>query len=217
LTVPPLDPDTVGLTCGDDVVFHPALLTAGGGAELDPDPAAEALRQEIAASPPEAGLPVNGWIRVAQLATRARFVARGPSDTGWVQYGAALRDGQWQLELVGQCRLQPFAPEGVTVGVWWLDPAAPPPGPEAARVSILLNELACSSGASPEGRVLPPAIVEAETTLTVTILIRRRPGGNDCQGTSPFAMTIDLPEPIGGRRLLDGGVYPPRDATITAP
>jgi hypothetical protein len=99
-STPPLDPDVVGLTCGDDIVFHPALLAVPGHAELDPDLAAEALRREIAGSPPEAGLPRSGWVRVAQLPTRVRFVAPGPSETGWVQYGATLRNGASEHALV---------------------------------------------------------------------------------------------------------------------
>jgi hypothetical protein len=216
-TLPPLDPAVVGLTCGDDILFHPALLSERGQAERDLDPAAAALRRELAGSPPEADLPATGWIRVAQLPTRVRFVAPGRSETGWVQFGTVMRDGVWQLELVGQCRLQPFVPPDVTVGVWWLDPQAKPPARDAMSVSILLNELACSSGRSPEGRVLPPAIVATPETMTVTILVRRRPGGNDCQGTAPFPMVLQLPEALGLRRLLDGGSFPPRDASVPMP
>lgn len=211
------DPSTVGLTCGDEIVFHPALIAGSGSAERDSDPAAEALRQELRTSPPEAGLPASGWFRVAQLSTRVRFVARGGSETGWVQYGTVFRDGSWQLDLVGQCRLQPFVPADVTVAVWWLDPAAPPPDASTTQFPILLQEVACSSGQSPEGRVLPPAVVATPESVTATFLVRRRPGGNDCQGTRPLAMVFEMPEPLGSRRLLDGGSFPPRDASVPAP
>jgi hypothetical protein len=43
--------------------------------------------------------------------------------------------------------------------------------------------------------------------------VTERPGGQDCPGNPDFAMVVDLPEPLGGRPLLDGGTFPPSDVT----
>jgi hypothetical protein len=106
----------------------------------------------------------------------------------------------------GEAAAQPAA--------WWVDPSALPLAPSATRFRAIVVESACASGASPEGRVLDPIVEYGPTSIIVTIEIRRRPGGHDCQGNPEYPLDLLLVEPIGGRALLDGGVDPPRDATI---
>jgi hypothetical protein len=96
---------------------------------------------------------------------------------------------------------------------WWLDPAAPPPTPTSTKIRALIQEQTCSSGQSPEGRIEPPEIELTDAAVTVSFEVRTRAGSQDCQGVAPFAITIDLPEPLGARALFDGGDTPPRDAT----
>jgi hypothetical protein len=48
-----------------------------------------------------------------------------------------------------------------------------------------------------------------EGRVIVTIGVRPRGGGQDCQGHGPARYTVELPESLGDRDLLDGGVYPP--------
>ena len=101
----------------------------------------------------------------------------------------------------------------LVTATWWLDPAAPPPAAGVATVKVLVRENACSSGTSGAERVDPPDMSFSETAITVRVDIRRRAGGQDCQGTPPFPFTLELPEPVGGRALLDASTRPPRDAT----
>jgi hypothetical protein len=97
---------------------------------------------------------------------------------------------------------------------WWVDPAGPPPGPDSTSISALIMEKVCASGMSPEGRVLSPQIFSADDAILITIWVRRRPGGQDCQGNPVFPVAITLNEPIGDRHLLDGSEIPPRDASV---
>jgi hypothetical protein len=109
---------------------------------------------------------------------------------------------------------QPFDGERearVGPATWWVDPQAAPL-PTTTTIRALVRETACASGRSPEGRVEPPRIDVGAEAITVTFDIRKLPGGQDCQGNAPFPVTITLPEPLGNRTLLDGGVKPPRDA-----
>lgn len=203
----PLDPGVLGLTCGDDHIFHPALLAVPGHAQNDPDPAAAALRTEITAS----GLPRDGWVRVAQLADKVQFVAPNIAQDGWVVVGVALRNGRWELDLKGDCQPEVVLPVGVGRAEWRLDPAFPRPAAGDRQIHVLINERACASGQSPEGRVLPPIIGSSQTAVTIAVLVTTI--GGDCPGNPDFAMAIDLPEPLGGRALLDGAVFPPIDVT----
>ena len=209
----PLDPGVLGLSCGDNNVFHPSLLAVPGHAQNDPDPAAAALRAEITASTPELGLPRDGWVRVAQLADKVQFVAPNIARDGWVVVGVAMRNGRWELDLKGDCQPEVALPAGVSRAEWRLDAAFPKPAAGDRQIHVLINERACASGQSPEGRVLPPIIAPSQTAMTIAILVTNRPGGQDCPGNPDFALTIDLPEPLGGRTLLDGAVFPPIDVT----
>ena len=100
---------------------------------------------------------------------------------------------------------------------WWVDPAAPAPGPDAATISALIRERACASGRSPEGRVIAPTIFSSEEAVLVSVFVRQPVGAQDCPGNPAFPLEITLPEPLGARRLLDGSEVPPRDASVAAP
>jgi hypothetical protein len=104
-----------------------------------------------------------------------------------------------------------------TAATWWVEPNALPLPPDATTIPAMIEEEACSSGQSPEGRVLEPTIIPGETSVLVGVFVRRRPGGQDCQGTGPFPIEITLPEPLDGRRLLDASTVPPRDASKPPP
>ncbi|MEX1169233.1 MAG: hypothetical protein WEE50_03720 [Chloroflexota bacterium] len=208
-----LDPDWItrpALTCGDlERRFPPEALAGIGLAELGLDPAAQVLRTTIAESPPEGALPGTGWQRVIDDPVGVTFVAVGTGDSPWVTVAVGVINGTLQATEVGQCRLQPVAPSGVSFAAWWLDPDQPAPTPESAEVSILVREIACSSGQSPEGRILAPTVVVGAEAIAVAIGIVHRPGGQDCQGNPNHPMRLALPEPLGTRVLLDAGRYPP--------
>jgi hypothetical protein len=209
-----IDPDWVtrpALTCGDpERRFPPEVLAGVGFAELGLDPATQVLRATIAEQPPEGSLPATGWHRVIDDPLGVTFVAAGTGDSPWVTVAVGVINGTIMATEYGQCRLQPVAPEGVTVAEWWLDPDRPPPTPESVEVSILVRETACASGKSPEGRILDPTIVVAPEAIAVAIAIVHRPGGQDCPGNPNHAMTLVLPEPLGARKLLDAGTFPRR-------
>ncbi|HET7703828.1 MAG TPA: hypothetical protein VFK35_10530 [Candidatus Limnocylindrales bacterium] len=95
---------------------------------------------------------------------------------------------------------------------WWLDPTAEAPTAASTTIAAVVIEEACASGHSPEGRIELPQMEFTATEVIVTFSIRRRPGGQDCQGNAPFKVQFELPEPLGSRTLLDGGEDPPRKA-----
>lgn len=99
---------------------------------------------------------------------------------------------------------------------WWVDPSAPPAA-DATSIRALIRERACASGRSPEGRVVEPQVFAAPDALLITVWVRTLAGGRDCQGNPEFPLEIQLAEPLGERRLLDGSEIPPRDATEPPP
>ena len=111
--------------------------------------------------------------------------------------------------------LTPAAPDpGVSQAAsWWLDPASLPIDPQARRLRAFVQERACASGQSPEGRILKPDVDYGAEALTVTFSIAPLPGNQDCQGNEPFGVIFELVEPVDGRPILDGSTTPARDAT----
>ena len=106
--------------------------------------------------------------------------------------------------------LTPAAPDpGISqAATWWLDPASLPIDPKATRLRGFVQELACASGRSPEGRILKPDVDYGADALTVTFSIAPLPGDQDCQGNEPFGVIFELVEPVGGRPILDGSTTP---------
>ena len=206
---------TLEVTCGDGHVFAAALLEHAGRAQDEPDPAAAALRAWLA-SPEGREAPRTGWVRVGATGDRVQFVARRPDEGGLAVVGFSAHQGAWTLALSGECSPEVALPDGVSRADWRLDPGFPRPDASDRQIHVLLTERACASGEPPKGRVEPPIVVPTERAIVVSIRVRSRPGAQFCPGNPEFALAVDLPEPLGQRLLLDGGVYPPRDVTAPA-
>ena len=211
---PSIDPAVargVTVTCGGDVDFPAELLVEGGRAEAATDPASLALR-EILNGPDGTGLPPGGWHRVIGTPKSVVFVARNGGGWSIVQLTATATG--WFLDLIGACSLGVALPAGVGRAKWWLDPGAGDPPADATSVAAFVREEACASGKSPAGRVLSPVIDASETAISVRIGIRQQPGAQDCPSNPPLAIRIELGDALRGRKLLDSGEFPPRDATV---
>jgi hypothetical protein len=216
---PSLDPDPIALfTCGATPPFVGALLTQPTGAETSADPAAAALRallEQEAANAPEGAesfFPASGWWRVGRLGTTAAYVARSEvSDFGFVSATLTLADGEWRPSQWGECTPQPALPAGLGLAAWRIDGEAP--RNDATTISALVTEMACASGESSEGRILPPEISYGPDAIHVVFAVQGMEGEQTCQGNPSVPYTIELREPIGERSVLDGSQLPPRDAT----
>jgi len=198
----------------DGFPFPGELLLQPARAELGTDAAAAQLRSVIAGSAPENGLPATGWTRIDASPTHVLFVAR--SADGWSQVALLLGPAGWTSDLEGSCHLRPVLPPGVGWAAWWVDPKAGAPAADGTTVDALLLEEACASGKTPAGRVVGPAFLEDAQRVIVTFGVKPRNGDQDCPSNPPFAFQFTLRSPLAGRALLDGGVFPPRDA-LTAP
>ena len=213
VTPPVIADPTLVLTCGGPERFPAAALAGVGQAELDGDPPAAVLKSVLAEGGDPDIFPDHGWSRVASGPDSVAFVAQGPGDPAWVMVEASLGPDGWTAGGYGACHLQPALPAGIYPADFWLDPAAPPPGPDTTTLHGLIVERACANGKPPTGRVRPPVVVYAESTVTITVTVREIPGGADCPGNPSVPITIELSQPLGDRTVLDGSVFPPRDTS----
>lgn len=74
---------------------------------------------------------------------------------------------------------------------------------------VLVEETACASGRTAEGRIDPPTIEWSDRVAIVTIAVRPAPGNQTCPSNPTTPFTVELPGPLGWRTLLDGSHVPP--------
>ncbi|MEX0710112.1 MAG: hypothetical protein WD116_02795 [Chloroflexota bacterium] len=97
------------------------------------------------------------------------------------------------------------APHVGSPATWELDPGDPFPVPSDRSFAALVTERACASGREIEGLLLPPVIEYDPNEVIVSLYLEPLAGGaQDCQGTAPTRFVIQLAEPLGDRRLVDG-------------
>jgi hypothetical protein len=210
-------PPALRFSCGDPAfTFPPAALTGPIGAELFPDPAAATLRAHLAGDGPDfEWLPDAGWRRLVDTGAGVLFQAANPGPDAaagsMVFVAVAVSAEGWQVTGWGECQPEPVLGPAIGVARWWPDPAKPIPEVASTGLDVLLVERACASGRPPVGRVLAPVVTSAPDAVTILLAVRSAGGGQDCQGNPPFALRVELPEPLGERRLLDGSTLPPRD------
>lgn len=202
---------------GNEISFPPSVLTsAKANAETADTGAAAALRADLAQ---ELDMPASGWTIVSQSDSQVMFIAglTTGSDRAEVTVqrgtslsGAVTADG-WQVAGSGSCQLMAVAPAGYTTGTWGLDPSVPYSA-SATEIDIDVAELACSSGRSPQGRIVTH-VDYSQTAVSVTAFVLSLLGPQTCQLTIPATpeppYVVHLDQPVGSRDLVDGGTWPP--------
>jgi hypothetical protein len=147
---------------------------------------------------------------VYRTATGAEFIGRDPSGT-FEYIETELRNGTWIVKGDGDCQVQ-YLVSGKATIAWWIDPASlPMPGD---RELHLLGRDLCPLTLG--GRLAPPVVRYG----TDSVLIALTATASNCSagGTGQAApLTVLLTEPIGARALVDGSVWPGRDARIVPP
>ena len=200
-------------SCGDEPGFPPSALDAPTGAEKGDDAPAEALRRFLE-TPEGESLPDAGWRVLFSSDEEVVFAAEpgtGPQDPGededtFPYVEVEDERGTWKAVDAGQCRPTAFF-EGLAPASWTLAGDAPPD--DAREIDVLVHEMSCSSGHTAEGRIRSPRVAYRDESVTITFAVEPLPPSQDCQASPPTPYTVELDEPLAGRKLLDGVHYPP--------
>lgn len=204
LPSPPEVGEELPLSCGSPLTFNAAALLGPGGAESADHPAAAALRDVVA----DGSLPSRaGWRVVVLNATHALLLLPGLPAEGSAFWNAEFeKRGSWAYVRSGQCDVRP-AFVGVEPARW--DLLSPEVLERDTRsFEVLVTELGCASGQSPEGRVVA-AVLYLEASITIFAATRPLAGAQTCDPGPPARIMVELAEPIGNRSLFDGSVIPP--------
>jgi hypothetical protein len=152
--------------------------------------------------------PQQGWRLLHEDGSRAILVAL--TETGNLAFMFLdNQDGAWMWSgssMQGDpCDLQFTVGEGLNTVQWRLDPAAPPPGPDDRHVAVILNESECVSGQPIGERLVGPQVVMTDTNIHIAFAANPPPGDAfDCQGNPDTPFTVELPQPIGDRVIVEG-------------
>ena len=203
----------LNVTCGGPA-FPSAILGEAGDAELAPGPEAAALRALLDGPEARDLLPRSGWTLAVRQEALVLFVAPSPpgSEPPIVQVSLELAGGSWRAEGFGQCWPQADVGPGLGLASFRVAPHEEL-SPETEEVDVLVTERACNSGQDARGRVVRPAVILADDTVTVVFAVVPRGGMQECPSNPETPVLLELPEPLGERRLVDGSSVPPRDAT----
>jgi hypothetical protein len=198
------------LTCGG-MTFPRSALDAPTGAQHRAGPEYDALRAVLAQFAAE--FPGSGtwpWQLVAEDPTEATFLARTDAvgTPGWVSVEATHDSSGWHMRTIGQCNLSVLVAPDLGPARWALDPAYPAPDPASTELHVLVWELQCNGGSPLTGRIGPPVIDYAATTVTLTLGVRSLGGVQTCPGSRGTPAMVRLSERLGPRTLLDGGTVP---------
>lgn len=191
-------------------MFPPSALTSPLGAEKEDDPPAAALRANAKGFP----LPPGPWRRLVRTEAEAVYAAgdpnRPPEQEALEAWLVERKESGWEVSRGGNCVPRPVR-EGLGSAEWSLsDPQ--PLASTTKQFTALVTERDCTGGTSAGDRVYEPEIAYDAETVVVTFWVEPLPSGAyTCPGNPPTPYEVRLREPLGDRRLLDGGGYPPRD------
>jgi hypothetical protein len=211
------------VACDNGLPFDPvAAFSSPTGVESGGLPSERALRRVLASGE----LPrvrKHGWRRLAETASVADFAAGplftkpGPTITSaleWIELEKV--HGRWQLESFQAFCMPRSIRNGTRATPWTLDEEQDL-NPNTRRIRVNLEPQVCN-----QVRRFPiqkPEFREQNGYLLMTLWRRpghRRPSTTRrliCPPQSKKA-TIELPEKLGRRQLLDGGTYPPLPVSI---
>jgi hypothetical protein len=192
-------------TCGGYPFPLSALKRPANAHKARTSPA-KALRREIRR---------GGWLAIPKrkwrlLVQRKRWVefASGKAGKNLVWISFSWEKGRWDREQSSwYCEPAAYS-EGLNQALWGID-RTQPPAPEATAFTAWVTEQECASGETPAGRIVEPRIRYGSAEVVVTFWVRpREENFATCQGNPAAPYPVKLAEPLGARRLVDGGTFP---------
>ena len=117
------------------------------------------------------------------------------------------------IALLAACdAFAPLTPAGPAL---WFLPAEGAIDAETTSFTALVMEVDCASGQSSQDRIVGPEISYDADQVVVTFAVRPPPGdAHACPSNPATLVKVTLNEPLGERRLIDGGADPPREPPL---
>jgi hypothetical protein len=170
-------------------------------------------------------LPRNNWRLAVDKPRELQFIHGHPGAE--VESGKELqwlrlrrKRGRWRMpDSSGPCYLSSVlasVAQGRWATSWFLADDQPQLTPETRQIKVYVGAPCSIEEEGPAALAKPPQFTEISGKLVMAIWLRsgRFHERTVCdEGLVPGpAMSVELPEPLGDRELVDGGVFPPNPA-----
>jgi hypothetical protein len=198
------------VSCDRGLPFDPVVAFSGPtNAERGSLPSEKALQRFLAKN-------ILSWVRkrswrlVVERDGAAEFASgRLSRELEWMRFRRV--HGRWKWESYSSNCKPSSLRRGVSAISWELAQSRPPLSPSTRSIEVNLGPGECNDGRSQNERLQRPEFREQQGKLVMTLWLRPvSPGFHNCVGIIEPPLTIELPEPLGDRELVDGGTYPPR-------
>jgi hypothetical protein len=149
--------------------------------------------------------PQEDWLMLRETADEILLVHSGADEVSFMEVSRADDKWVWSGAVsVGSCPLHYLTPQGLNEVDWRLDPEAQL-DTNATTVTVLVTERTCVGGQEVGDRLLDPQVVLTEDALRIAFAAQP-PNGDlfTCQGNPETRVTVDLPEPLGDREIIEG-------------
>lgn len=206
------------VSCGS-VPFNPLVAFANpADAERGHTPSEVALRRYLAKTkhdfPPSKP---HSWRLLVETARYAEF-GRGSLSNGGVEVNTFERRAKGWTWVGYSSSCQPALLRDHQSAITWTLARGQVLKPSTRIVKVDLGPGECAGRAGQDKRLETPEFREENGALLMSLWIRPMPelGANEaytCIGIVEPPVKVRLPEPLGERDLLDGGVFPPMSST----
>lgn len=199
-------PDDLMVSCGHGAFPIGALEDIRPLAEADPGGVTEAIEPFLASEEGDFW-PQDGWQILHETDSEVRLVAE--TDSG-LAFMSVTNDGSgWEWSgssMAGdECNLEFVVPENLNTVEWQLDSDADALTPESTEIPVILNERECVGGQQIGERLVGPQIVMTDRQVFLAFAAERPEGDAfECPSNPDMAYTVELPEPMGDRELMEG-------------
>ena len=205
-------------SCGGDPPGFPrSVLTGPTGVEKMEGAvfdglrrALETMRSEFEFEPREDRPHQLPWTLAYHDDDLALFLVRRAGKTERYSVMYVEREGdEWGFGgYSDDCRPRPLITHGLGSSTWRVTRGArPASGSSSFPIEVMERE--CASGRPADGRIADPIVEYGEDAITITVPVRHVEGDATCPGNPWTPFVLELDQPIGDRRLLDGGPWPP--------
>jgi len=200
------------VACGSGPRFDPLVaFSRPTGAERGKKPSEKALREFVDDKRiAYLGIHRHNWRLLAGTPNEKVF-GQGGLKAGRIQVVSVVhRKTGWKaVGYASACQLA-VLPEGGHAAITWTLARGQHLTPSTTSIEVNLGPGECDSGQGQNDRLEAPVFREENGALLMALWLRPVGGGaQTCQALIEPPVTIQLPEPLGSRKLLDGGVFPP--------
>jgi hypothetical protein len=207
---------TQPVACGYGVAFDPLEVFSGPTNSERGSSGSEVALRRFLAKDIISWAPKKNWRVLTETGTRAEF-GSGRLSQGFIEVFDFERvKDKWEWQGSGGCKPR-VVRRGETAITWSLNPDQHLTA-STRVIEVNLGPGECNDAKPQSRRLEKPEFREENGALLMALWLHPvGPGVHSCVGLIEPPTKITLPQPLGNRRLYDGGVFPPWPADKSEP